>query len=600
MKQILNCQRLRLILGLVCNIVLLWSFGIAALAQKSGGNTKKKGARKATLKTFMSLSPQQQQAFLLLDTLAEKARSLENGRVKIIALARIANILWDYDEPRARRLFSQAFSAIGSVKLSGEEDKTITLPGGADVSGPLFQLRLEVLQMIGRRSPQLAQELQEKNTRPETLEPEVGRQNVSNVEKDIHELKLAISLSKDEPEKAAQIIRNNLQHGIHEVIGMVLLGIKHENPNLANQLFKEALLIARKDIANLDNLTRLLPFIMSGPENSGTDIATDPTQLDVAKQFLNYAADFVTTRLNSNEPSPSSGETNNKEVITKEFQTLKALFPLFNKYLPEKASVIQTRLAMLASTLSSRPSASTEEADEESVDELLEKAETASSSRKKDFYYIKAAMAVYEKGEVERSLTIAEKIAGAEDRDKVLSLIRSKEASKSLAQGDINTAIRHAEKIMYLPNRVTIFNAIARKLLAQKEENRARALLEDIWGWVKKTDDSPHKVTALLILIQTMANIDTPRGFDFLRITVKAIDDTNFIVAKEKPRGLMVEFSAITIAALDFSRSLAPLVRADFAQTLQFAQLLKNKEAATLAQLAVCQEILQSNSGQSQ
>ena len=56
-----------------------------------------------------TLTPEQGRALGVLDDLFEAAKSLDNERMRIRMLAQIADLLWDFDEARSRRLFQTAF-----------------------------------------------------------------------------------------------------------------------------------------------------------------------------------------------------------------------------------------------------------------------------------------------------------------------------------------------------------------------------------------------------------------------------------------------------------------------------------------------------------
>src|SRR5437870_3532757 len=62
------------------------------------------------------LSREQQRALWLLDQLFDEAQGFADAPLKLRTQAQIADLLWPYDEPRARRQFEDIFQAIAALK----------------------------------------------------------------------------------------------------------------------------------------------------------------------------------------------------------------------------------------------------------------------------------------------------------------------------------------------------------------------------------------------------------------------------------------------------------------------------------------------------
>src|SRR5215210_71292 len=96
---------------------LLFSFTLiaSASAQDNKKNTsegvKKKGGAES------ALTANQQSALYALEQLLGAAKTFDDDSLKIRTQAQVADLLWSYDEQRARRLFEEAFRATTSAKL---------------------------------------------------------------------------------------------------------------------------------------------------------------------------------------------------------------------------------------------------------------------------------------------------------------------------------------------------------------------------------------------------------------------------------------------------------------------------------------------------
>jgi hypothetical protein len=140
---------------------------------------------------------------------------------------------------------------------------------------------------------------------------------------------------------------------------------------------------------------------------------------------------------------------------------------------------------------------------------------------------------------------------------------------------------------------VVAFTTMANKLRANKEMERARAVLEEIWEWTNKAANNPQKAKALLTLTTIMSSYDSVRAFDFLQSAVKTISSTNFTPPEVNKKPSRV--AQVTLDMLDFASVFSPLARVDFDRTMQAAQSLTPEEASLLAQAILCQQALASD-----
>ena len=95
-----------------------------------------------------ALSLEKQRALWLLDQLFERAKACDDETFRIGARAELADLLWKYDEPRARAQFEEALQAIVAIK-----------PEPLDEFGPQYQLRRCVVELIARHDAEWARKL---------------------------------------------------------------------------------------------------------------------------------------------------------------------------------------------------------------------------------------------------------------------------------------------------------------------------------------------------------------------------------------------------------------------------------------------------------
>ena len=167
---------------------------------------------------------------------------------------------------------------------------------------------------------------------------------------------------------------------------------------------------------------------------------------------------------------------------------------------------------------------------------------------------------------------------------------------QKLRNSDWDTAYRFAQGIDFPPQRVIIFQKLAQKLHSNKETDRAQVILEEVWGWVEKLDNSPKKVDAMFKLAEEMALINTSRSFELLERATKALNSTGFSVSPPKDPNRVLTESQIAVEMIKVEPIFTSLARVDFDRTIHLAQTIANNEMSLFAQSAACQQILRPNS----
>jgi hypothetical protein len=594
-----------LFLKITFSLISLCLFAVFVFAQKSEqkkvSSQPAKGKNQAILsrenkdegKIKIELAERHQQALWTLRAIESEAKKLDGTIMKVKIMSEAANTLWEYDKPRARRLFTEAFDTIGSVKLDPNKDQRIRMATTMGARGPLGDLRSDILQIITQRDPKLAEKL--RNTIEESQKDNnEGRQNKPS-EKETLAWEMAVALAKTQPEQTTSFVHAHLQNGVNEMLGDALISIRRENPQLADQLFGDALKIARVQNTSLDALAVLAEYVLPTEQEAfyGRNPAANETRKTVISNFLGYVVERLARQAALGNPiTDQARETQN------EYKMLQALLPSFEILMPDKSIAVRDRMMALRIALASQQSEATQSSRQEpTVDDLVREAENTTEGRKRDIRFVRASMAALHQGDLERAISIVEKMGDTEERSIQLSLVLYQVSLKTLDKGEIEEAHRLAQRIEFLPQRVIVFIRIVDKLRASKKLDQARDTLEEIWRWTNKANDSPQKAKALLTLTATMTKQDVQRGFEFLQSTVRTIDQTDFTLPETK--GKQTRVLQITLDMLDFRESFLPLARIDFERSSQIAQSFANKEASLFAQLIVCQQgLLPSKEGQ--
>jgi hypothetical protein len=385
-------------------------------------------------------------------------------------------------------------------------------------------------------------------------------------------------------------VRAQLRRGVQEALGEALLSIRLENRQLADQLFGEALAAARANLTAPDSLETLAVYVLPDEDAShdrtpAAATAATATQAQGLRHFLGYASERLAAQSASGQAISHEGAS-----AQHEYRTLQALLPLFEQHAPDKAPLVRDRMASLAAAMSPRQANTVAAREPEDLTELLRRAEAIIGSRRRDARLMQVSMIAARQGDVEQAISIAERISDLEERGIQVSLLAYQALLKALDKAEIEEAYRWARRIEFLPQRVAAAVRLANKLRARREDDRARAVLEDVWEGVGKAPASPLKAKALLNLTAAMTPYDAERGFTFLLSAVKAISGTDF--SPPEAGGSPSRVAQVTLDTLDFGAVFSPLSRVDFDRAMHAAQSLTPVEASLLAQVIVCRQAL--------
>jgi hypothetical protein len=527
---------------------------------------------------------------------AESAKRLTNSIMKVKILAQAADGLWGASETRARQLFLLAFQTIDQVKLDAKQDqRAMFAESTGGTSGLLFELRSSLLQLIARRDHRLAESLR-KSSGKESPNDADRKNTQSPAEQVALYLDNAVALAKTQPAQSSQMIETVLRDGINASLISALLRMRKENPPLADQLFREALTIAGGHELMPNELESLALYVLPTEEEAffGNNSANDLTRVTIIRQFLDYVYGVSRQFVIANNLSSNDGNGIDRERAESEYSTLKSLLPLFERWQPDRADFIREQMRSLLGYMKPEDANAAESTRQQSVDDLIRMAESTIGDRRRTIAFIRASTAALNQGDVDKAVELAGRIDDSYERKIQTSLILYQAAMKRLRDANLPEAYRYAKRIEFLPQRVAVFHRMAQKLWTDKEPDQARELIEDLWAWLIKADNSPAKVDAMLKITVTMAEHDPGRAFEWLESVVEALNGTDFTFKPAEPGRLSVEVH-IALDMLDLEAGFGKLARYDYERALLIAQGITKAEASLFAEAIVCRQVLNSH-----
>lgn len=585
---------------------ILLSVTVCASVAAQGAGQKRKGVGAKTRgggAPAEALTLEQRYALGVLDQLLSSAKEFEDDRLRIRTQAQVADILWRYDEPRARALFKEAFGA-AAAKVESRKEGGAPAPPFAAASAHAG-LQSEVLNLAARRDADLAEELigslkearGDDSAAPDGAGPDAGSGLY---------LEAATSVAETNPARAVRLAESGLGGGINPSILRVLYALRRANRAQADALYRSILKAARRDSEHISvNFTVLAAYALPSFTASGSPPPYAAAEGEAADSLIVELLDFAyETYMGLAFPVP--GATGGAETRRPappnpiDYMTGQKLLPYFTRYMPDKA--VQFRGALEAIAVRLRQNSLMEVvqtlSQTGSADELEKQAASVKDTFQRDLLYFRAALSASEAGEFERALSLAGKVSGEDFRAGLESVLRFQASTEMLKRGEVDASLRYADGVSDVRQRASLLAKIARSLLDRKNAPRASEVLTEAEKRVVRAKDGAEKAQALLIITEVWIRLDPTQGFESMEGTVKAFNEAD---AAPAPRPAASVGGSIMTAMLagvfkleapDFAPSFTLLARTDFNRAAQLARQLTKKDRAVSAQVAACRGVL--------
>lgn len=526
-----------------------------------------------------ALRPQQQQAVSVLKQLYEQAKEFSDEKLRIETQSEIANLLWNYDAPKARAYFTETYTLIDRM-----EDRDRFLPM---FDSPGMMMRREVLWKIASRDSELAERLIQAT--PKTKEQNANKDNAPDEDKRKLFFDLAIRLISKDAKRATQIIQSNMDGAITLELIRTLNLLQQKEPAVANDLLRQWLLKlnvnAEYPMGDLFILGQYFAQPEKAPVNNDSKDSVNELPAVLIEPLLDFVSKAITLhgeheqKLSANPPRKRfvMGDMINVGIIA-------SLLPLFEKHRPEQAGIIRAHLGQVENMLPSSIRNGEISSHPKAIDDLLNEAQKVKDEFLRDVLYADAAHHAEMDGNYDRAIEIAGRIRNP-DRRPDISLMREMATRDALGKGNISEAYRYAKDLPNAADRAELFSQIALKAFEKSDLQRANELLNVAEKLVAKTAASPEQITALLQIISTKAVMNLGQAFESAKAAIEAI---NVLYAKPSSRSGFDYFQSIG----SFQNNLGVLARHDFQRTLSLAQTIRKKEISVVAQLSVCASVL--------
>jgi hypothetical protein len=475
------------------------------------------------------------------------------------------------------------------------------------------EMALEIL--VTTRAPEVAAEMQT-YVMPNATAPNAAQKQQTptqtpvvrnfRVEQEIRlEQSLVAKSVEQDPQKAAQKIRENLEKGFSLEIVFALQKMYKKDAELATKLFEETIqkLLAAdltKPQSNINFAVNLIrPYAFPPKENPSAK--SQPRLVMDEKSVRDVANKIVDTFMKATSSNQLSGLNYALPVLQKlapeKIAQLKQKQTALNKQSPQN-----TRAAQIASAVNN-PNATPEQ--------LIADASKAQPSLRGAFYR-QAAMRGISAGEPEKVLALLQNLPDSRERNDALAFLNSNIASRLLQAGKTDEARRLIDQMPFGAAKAEqlVQLAVASFRLNTKEsrENALR-IMNEAREMVKDFPEDKDETDALVKVIAGFAVIEPDRAFAMLAPVIEQANEVinaQAILARYNKQtqsfrdGELViagSFGALNAKVFRYGRELKMLAQHDFTRTRGLIDQFRRDDVRLFIKIFIAQSILKERIG---
>jgi hypothetical protein len=621
-------DRFALLLSLVFATSANYSTAIAQSVVRNpppGDRSKQIAAEAAA--TERSAQSKERLAFAIqvVSSLADEARNYKDESLKVKVQARAADVLWNFNQERARAIFERAWDLAQRVDEDGrraiEEQRRAFLSGkgGIGFIPPPPNLREEVLRLASQHDRSLAEKflasMEEASDRDEK-ENKINRNSdpTEPPEAIAKRLQLARQLLENgQPDSAVAFAQPGLNRITSDgTIFLVLL--RQKNAVLADRLFSTLLdrtaadPLADATSASLLASYALTPSILVTFTRRGLLMNQWTSELPPPQLAPSLRTKVFNTisQVLMRHGSMSELELTSAGLSGTCF-TIRRLLPSFEQSFPSLASDLHNRLNQLTQEKDEmvspqqrsfmnagfEPKKSVEE-----PDDTLSQIERASSTRERNQLYAVAAQKAAMKTDP-KARELADKIDDDEFRKAVRNFVDVLLINKAKEKRESEKAlqlVRTAELSHF--QRVWAYTEIAALLPSSAEEQAIDLITEAIDEAGRLETSKPERAEAWVAIAMNAVRVDQARKEDMLLDVVKAVNQAEGYTGEES--SFTVDFSvrsniarvSIPAPTISLANLFAALGKDDLFRAANIAHSIKSESPRAIALLASARSVL--------
>lgn len=533
----------------------------------------------------------------LLFEVADSLQQIRLPETRVRMQLQTANLLWEADEKRARKLVSEAIEGVNQYIASVDPDDQ-NYYQGYQVA---MQLRSDVATALTTHDPELA--LSFLRSTHVLIDPNAGQ----SAERDSQEAQLEISVASQiaikNPKRALQIAQESLKKGyaynLVDTVNQLIATDSGSAVKLAGEI--AAKLQGENFIKNsvAGNLVvNLLRAAASGADASKPPLLAEKQYRDLFSQALSAALAY--------SPSPSNPYSVERHSAYNILTSLKSMPEAMEKYAPGKAVAAEKMLAELSTSpdLQAHRAYQYQQAiNNGSITEALEAAAKAPQEVREQAYQDIALKAV-SGGDIALARQIlAEHISNPIQRLQAMRNIDQQAIYGAINSGKIEEALRSINNLRSTKERATMMILLVNQMRMNQKKATLLNILEQARGLITSSGraEDQEQMNALFEIAGAYFRLEPKRGFEILEPLVDQFNEMTTAAMVLNGFGqqffqngelMMQNGNIIGTMATQFMNTLGLSVMSDFDRAKAVADKVQRPEVRLAIYLGVAQQTI--------
>jgi hypothetical protein len=538
----------------------------------------------------------------------DSSKLIDDTVKRISVVLRAADLLWPYQEDKARATFTEAFD-LATVNFKEKDDDPKKDGLALMIDTP--DQRYVVIRAVAKRDPGWAKKLTEKILRQESADAE--EQLTNHPERDIRTaaklLDSASSLLSSDVNAAIDFARTSLRYPASSPLPRFLYRFAEADQKSADQFYQEALAAYRDRPLSEFLYLSTYPF---GNNHAAGDMPVNayysvPVNFVPNSSLQRLFVQMLLLRaqqalLGKFDRKGFSGIPDDGQI----WLALTRLEPQVQQLGPDLTETAErARREIFAQlTQDSQQSVtlgvSNQDPPKKTLDEQVEAAERERSSDKHDQLIVSAILRSHDTESPEGVVSAAGRITDPTLRQQVLNWIYYSRTQRWIKDKRIDEARRWAAKVEELDQRAYLYAEIAKESLrAIETQSQAREVLDEILSIARKAPNTIVTARTLLAVAYLYTKIDLGRSISVMGDAITCI---NHLEAPDFSRQSLVRriegknfarYATFQTPGLSPENVFRELGKADFDDALYQASNLSDKSLRALATLALADICLQ-------
>ena len=532
----------------------------------------------------------------LLNEIASASWGLKLPENRVYIMASTADLLWPFDEKRARNLYWEAINSINSTAPANPKPGETLSQADREKFTQAYTLTLRLTQTVVRqvvpRDSQLALDLLRASRQ---IPPrELGLFS----EERLLEQEIAGEIAVRDPAQALQFARESLAKGRTWELVSLVQKLQQRDTEKASVFAGE--IITRLQTMNvatdLHGSITALYLLQSSRTREGNELGAE------IRKPLTLTGDQKHELVEILLDAALSASANSHLL----FQ-MNEVMPEIEQFFPERRAALERKLATFNQTLSKeqRYQNTYNELIRQGMQEDIVRIASSADSYSQAYLYQRAVMIAVARGNTDAFRDFLGKEVSDSERKKILDVLDVEEINMAAVRKNPDNLRKLLPKIERKEERARAMAELAVLLKEKGEDAEAGALLDEAATMIKTNLKDDKQTNALLSLLCAYAIVDPAKGFVLAERTVdRANSQISLLLlldrvvksgAVKKSEIILDQAGIMQLDNLVFNygKGIAALARSDFNRTRALADRFDRNELRLLAQLLIVKGLLQ-------